>query len=150
MTKIGIIIDNYHLKFKVSEFLEYLRSLAKVKIYIEEDHLLNSSETNFDEDIFFVKGRGELILGFAKLIEEETAIPIINSYKAIWHSINRFMNSLLLGKAGIPVPDFSLGCKNFTPKFNDYIVKNMVDQRNNAFDPLIGSFLGHTVATAPT
>jgi glutathione synthase/RimK-type ligase-like ATP-grasp enzyme len=137
LIKIGCIIDNYHLQFKVSEFLKHLKSIAKVKLYVEESYLLNSSENIFDEDIFFVKGRGNLILGLVKQIEEETVIPIINPYKAIWYSINRFMNSLLLRKAGIPVPDFTLNYENFAPNFNDYIVKNIVDQKNYAFTPLI-------------
>ena len=139
MIKIGIIIDNYHLQFKVSEFLKYLKTIAKVKLYVEESYLLISSKKSFDEDIFFVKGRGELILVLVKQIEQETTIPIINPYKAIWYSINRFMNSVLLKKAGIPVPDFSLNCENFPPRFNNYIVKNLIDQRNYAFNPIIKS-----------
>ena len=46
MKKIGILIDKYHLKYKVTEFLKYLKSKAEVKIYIEESFLLNGSNFN--------------------------------------------------------------------------------------------------------
>ncbi|GAG70860.1 unnamed protein product [marine sediment metagenome] len=62
MKKIGIIIDKYHLTYKVSEFLKYLNSKADVKIYTEETFLLDSSKIEFDENLFFVKAKGELIL----------------------------------------------------------------------------------------
>ncbi|UCC19551.1 MAG: hypothetical protein JSV62_15860, partial [Promethearchaeota archaeon] len=108
MKKIGIIIDNYHLKYKVNEFLKYLRSKADVSLYIEEEFLLNDKKLDFEENIFFLKAKGDLVLAFAKLIEEETSIPVINSYKGSWLAINRFLNSVYLQKAGIPIPDFSL------------------------------------------
>ncbi len=136
MKKVGIIIDNYHLNYKVSEFLEYLRSVAGVNLYIEESYLLNSSELHFDEDIFFIKAKGTLVLALAKLIEEQTSIPVINPYKAVWLSVNRFLNSTCLKKAGIPVPDFSLNPEGFLPPFNDFIIKNIIDQKNYKFTPI--------------
>ena len=141
--KIGLIIDNYHLSYKVKEFLEYLKSIADVKIYIEESFLLKSSELNFDEDLFFVKGKGTLILGLVKLIEEQTSIPVINPYKAIWFTINRFLSSTFLRKASIPVPDFSLIPNGETPPFNNYIIKNVIDQKNYAFKPIVDQKNGH-------
>jgi hypothetical protein len=112
--KIGIIIDKYHLNYKVTDFLKYLRSIADVTLYMEESFCLISSNRDFDEDIFFVKGKGDVMLGLVKLIEEHT-----------------------LRKAGIPVPDFSLNPKGFSPPFNDYIIKNIIDQGNYRFKPII-------------
>ncbi|MFW9894788.1 MAG: hypothetical protein ACFFD7_03195, partial [Candidatus Thorarchaeota archaeon] len=135
--KIGIIIDEYHLDYKVTDFLNYLRKIAEVKLYIEETYCLISNVDNFNEDIFFVKGKGDIILGLVKLIEEQTDIPVINSFRATWLAINRFLNSTFLRKAGIPVPDFSLNPLGTLPPFKDYIIKNIVDQRNYKFTPQI-------------
>jgi len=137
LTKIGIIIDNYHLKYKVTEFLNYLKSKADVTYYIEESFLFNSSKLDFDEDLFFLKAKGDLVLAFAKLIEETTSIPIINSYKGTWLAINRFLNSVYLQKAGIPIPDFSLNPKGIPAKYHDYIIKNIIDQKNYKFKPIV-------------
>ena len=137
MIKIGLIIDKYHLEYKVSEFLKYIKKLADVKIYIEDTFLFRSSNSNFNEDIFFVKAKGNLVLSFVKLIEEETSIPVINSYKAIWYAIHRFMNSTHLKKAGIPIPDFSLNPNGILPPFKDFIIKNIVDQGRYKFTPII-------------
>ncbi|MFX1376794.1 MAG: RimK family alpha-L-glutamate ligase [Promethearchaeota archaeon] len=137
MNKIGIIIDRYHLEHKVSEFLKYLKTKAEVKIYVEETFLLDSSNLKFDENLFFVKGKGDLILAFIKLLEEQTNIPVINSYKGTWLAINRFLNSVFLKKAGIPIPDFSLNPKGIIPPFKDYIIKNIIDQKNYKFKPIV-------------
>jgi len=135
--KIGIIIDRYHLEEKVSEFLKYLKSIAEVSIYIEESYLLKSSNFSFDEDLFFVKGKRDLILALVKLIEKETVIPVINPYKGIWNAVHRFMNSVLLRDAGIPVPDFSLIPADYSPPFESYIIKNIIDQKQYKFKPNI-------------
>lgn len=140
--KIGIIIDEYHLKYKVSDFLKYLKSKADVKIYIEESFLLNSMDLDFDENLFFTKAKGDLLLAFVKLIEEETSIPVINSYKGIWLAINRFLNSVFLEKAGIPIPEFSLNPKGSNPPFGDYIIKNIIDQKNYKFKPIVNKING--------
>lgn len=137
MKKIGIIIDKYHLKYKVSEFLKYLNNKADVKIYTEETFLLDSSKLEFDEDLFFVKGKGDLILALIKLIETLTDIPVINSYRGTWLAINRFLNSIILRKVGIPIPDFSLNPKGSIPPFRDYIIKNIIDQKNYKFKPIV-------------
>jgi len=135
--KIGIIIDKYHLEEKVSEFLKYLKSIAEVSIYIEESYLLKSTDFSFDEDLFFVKGKRDLLLALVKLIEKETAIPVINPYKGIWNAVHRFMNSVLLKNAGIPVPDFSLIPADCSPPFESYIIKNIIDQKHYKFKPNI-------------
>ena len=140
--KIGIIIDEYHLKYKVNDFLKYLKSKADVKIYIEESFLLNSMDLDFDENLFFTKAKGDLLLAFVKLIEEETSIPVINSYKGIWLAINRFLNSVFLEKAGIPIPEFSLNPKGSNPPFGDYIIKNIIDQKNYKFKPIVNKING--------
>ncbi len=133
--KIGIIIDKYHLEYKVSEFLKYLKSIAEVSLYIEESYLLNSADHFYEEDIFFVKGKGDLILGFVKLIEEETSIPVINSYKGIWNAIHRFMHSTRLRKAGILIPDYCMNPVKWPIPYESYIVKNIIDQKNYKFKP---------------
>jgi len=140
--KIGILIDKYHLKYKVTDFLKYLKSKAEVKIYIEESFLLNRSNFNTDEDLFFTKAKGELVLAFMKLIEEESSIPLINSYKGTWLAINRFLNSVILKKAGLPVPDFSLNPQGSNPPFGDYIIKNIIDQKNYKFKPIVNKVNG--------
>ena len=137
MKKIGIIIDKYHLKYKVTDFLKYLKSKADVKIYVEESFLLNSENLNFDQDLFFVKAKGDLVLTFIKLLEEQTSIPVLNSYQGTWLAINRFLNSVYLKKAGIPIPDFSLNPKGTIPPFRDYIIKNIIDQKNYKFKPIV-------------
>jgi glutathione synthase/RimK-type ligase-like ATP-grasp enzyme len=137
LKKVGIIIDKYHLEHKVNDFLKYLKSKAEVKFYIEESFLFESSNLKFDEDIFFVKGKGDLLLGLVKFIEEETSIPVINSYKGCWLAINRFLNSVYLKKAGIPIPDFTLNPKGVPPHFNEYIIKNIIDQKNYKFKPIV-------------
>ena len=136
MKRIGLIIDKYHLEHKVSEFLKYIKSIADVNIYVEESYLFRSSNLTFNEDLFFVKAKGNLVLSFVKYIEEETSIPIINSYKAIWYAIHRFLNSTHLKKAGIPVADFSLNPKDEKPPFKEFIIKNIIDQKNYKFTPL--------------
>jgi len=140
--KIGILIDKYHLKYKVTDFLKYLKSKAEVKIYIEESFLLNSSNFNFDEDLFFTKAKGDLVLAFIRLIEEESSIPVINSYKGTWLAINRFLNSVILKKAGLTIPDFSLNPKGSNPPFGDYIIKNIIDQKNYKFKPIVNKVNG--------
>ncbi len=137
MKKIGLIIDKYHLEKKVQEFIAYMKKVCKLAIYIEEEYLLTFDQTNYDEDLFFVKGKGDLILSLAKLIERETDVPVINSSKGIWLAYNRFLNSTLLRNAGIKVPNFSLNPKEDSPPFKDYIVKNVRDQDNYDFDPKI-------------
>jgi len=135
LIKIGIIIDKYHLEKKVSEFLKYLEKKVEVRLYVEESYFLDFSKINFDENIFLVKAKGDLVLSLAKVIERETSIPIINSSNGIWLAFNRFLNSTLLRKAGIPVPDFSLNPVGIPPPFEEYIIKNIRDQKNYAFKP---------------
>ena len=133
--KIGIIIDKYHLENKVSEFLNYLKSIAEVSLYVEESYLLNSANHSYEEELFFVKGKGDLLLGFVKLIEEETSIPVINSYKGIWNAIHRFMHSTRLKKTGILIPDYCLNPVKWSNPYESYIVKNIIDQKNYKFKP---------------
>ncbi|MHA2123981.1 MAG: ATP-grasp domain-containing protein [Promethearchaeota archaeon] len=145
MIKIGIIIDKYHLKYKVDEFLKYLSTKAEVKLYVEEDFLLDSSNLKFDENLFFVKGKGDLLLALINHIEEETVIPVINSYQGCWLAINRFLNSVVLKKVGIPIPEFSLNPKGSTPPFGEFIIKNIIDQKNYKFKPIVDKYNGETV-----
>ena len=99
-------------------------------------------DLDFDENLFFTKAKGDLLLAFVKSIEEETSIPVINSYKGIWLAINRFLNSVFLEKAGIPIPEFSLNPKGSSPPFGDYIIKNIIDQKNYKFKPIVNKING--------
>jgi len=141
--KIGIIIDNYHLQHKVSDFLKYLKAKAHISLYVEESFLLTNTELNFNENLFFIKGKGKLMISLARLIENETSIPIINPPHAIWLTIHRFLNSLMLKKAGILVPDFTLIPSDHSPPFKDYIIKNIVDQKTYAFKAKIEKINGN-------
>ena len=143
MVKIGIITDKFHLENKISEFLKYLKTKAKVSIYIEESYILNNFNANFDEDLFFVKGKGKIMIGLARLIENETTIPIINSPRAILLTMNRLFNSTLLQKAEIKIPDFSFIPYNYPPPFEDFIVKNIIDQKKYKFKPIIKKINHH-------
>ncbi len=136
MVKIGLIIDEYHLTKKVKEFLEYIKTKADISYYVEENYILKKiSKNDLTEDLFFVKGRGEIMMDLAKHIEYETSIPIINSSRGIWLAMHRFLHSIYLRKAGITVPNFSLVPMNYPPPFPNYIIKNIVDQKNYAFTP---------------
>ena len=141
--KIGLIIDKYHLKWKVVEFLKYLKNVADVSIYKEESYLFNIKNIEFDEDLFFVKAKGKLTIHIARMIENETSIPVINSFKSIWMSLHRFMNSIVLRKAGICIPDFSLYPSRCQAPFEDYITKNIIDQKTYTIKPNIKKENGH-------
>ena len=114
-----------------------MRKKVKIKLYVEERQLVDFSKVDFEEDLFFVKAKGELVINLVKLIEHETNIPIINSSKSIWLCYNRFLNSTLLRKVGVNVPDFSLNPVDNSPPFKDYIIKNIKDQKNYAFKPIV-------------
>ncbi|MFW9821229.1 MAG: hypothetical protein ACFFE5_16620 [Candidatus Thorarchaeota archaeon] len=137
MIKIGLITDKYHLEKKSIQFIEYCKNHAEISIYLEEEYFINFSNYNFNENIFFVKAKGDLVISLVKLIEYETSIPVINSSKSISLAFNRFLNSVVLRKAGIKVPDFTLNPKGVSPPYNEYIIKNIVDQKNYAFRPQI-------------
>lgn len=114
-----------------------MKDKAKINFYVEEKYLLDFSNLNFKEDIFIVKAKGDLVVNFAKLIERETSIPIVNSPASIWLCYNRFLNSTLLKKNDIRVPEFSLNPIGRDPPFQNYIIKNIRDQKNYTFNPLI-------------
>ncbi|MFX1396485.1 MAG: RimK family alpha-L-glutamate ligase [Promethearchaeota archaeon] len=143
MIKIGIIIDKLHYKWKASELIKFLKKKITLSTYIEEEYLLNNEDSTFDEDLFFVKGKGDIILSLVKTIEKETSIPVINSYKGIWTAFNRFINCTILENAGIPVPRYTLNPDKILPEFKDYISKNMVDQKTYQFKPKIEKNKGH-------
>jgi len=143
LVNIGIITDKFHLEHKISEFLKYLKTKAKVTIYIEESCILGSNYLKTDKDLFFVKGKGKIIIALARLIENETTIPVINSPRAILLTMNRFLNSTLLQKEGIKIPDFSFIPYDYPPPFEDFIVKNIIDQKKYKFRPLIKKNNGH-------
>ena len=137
LIKIGLITDKYHLEKKATQFLKYCKNVADISIYIEEDYFLDFSKYNFDENIFLVKSKGDLVINLIKLIEQETDIPVINSSSSISLAFNRFLNSVFLRRAGIRVPDFTLNPAGFSPPYKEYIMKNIIDQKNYAFSPQI-------------
>jgi glutathione synthase/RimK-type ligase-like ATP-grasp enzyme len=121
----------------MAQLLKYLENKAKINLYIEEELLFDENSMKFSENVFFVKGKGDLLLGLINLIERETNIPVINSYKGNNLAINRFLNSMILEKGGIPIPEFSLNPENIEPPFENYIIKNIIDQKNYRFIPKI-------------
>jgi glutathione synthase/RimK-type ligase-like ATP-grasp enzyme len=141
--KIGIIIDKYHLERKVSEFLSYLKKIAQVNIYVEENVIISNKMMIFDEDIFFVKSKGDTTLNLIKIIKNIVDTPIINTAKGIWNAINRFIFCTLLAKAAVPIPEFTLNPSSIYPEFEDFIVKNIIDQRNYNFIPKFIKKSGH-------
>ena len=114
-----------------------MRKKVKINLYVEEREFIDFSRNEFKEDVFFVKAKGELVLNLVKLIEHETSTPVINSSKSICLCYNRFLNSTLLKKVGVNVPEFSLNPIGTYPPFKDYIIKNIKDQKNYAFKPII-------------
>ncbi|MHA1273101.1 MAG: ATP-grasp domain-containing protein [Promethearchaeota archaeon] len=141
--KLGIIVDQGHLKFKMGEFLKYAKTIAEVSIYVEQELLFNPSELKLNEDVFLVKGKGDLLLDFVRFVERETSAPIINSYKGTYLTIHRFLNSLYLERAGILVPKFSLSPCHFRAPYEDYIIKNIVDKKIYSFTPRVERVNGH-------
>ncbi len=137
MPRIGIITDTYHLKYKLAKLLAYLKDKAHVTLYVEQDFLLSLDDLRLDEDVFFVKTKGNLALALVRYIERETSIPVFNSYKGIYLAMNRFLNSLYLRKNGILVPNYGYSSKHLTPPFENYIIKNAIDQKNINFKPEI-------------
>jgi len=117
--KIGLITDKYHLEKKSTQFLKYCKDLAEISIYIEEDYFLDFSNYKFDENLFFVKAKGNLVISLIKLIEQETEIPVINSSRSISLAFNRFLNSVFLRKAGIRIPDFTLNPVGISPPYKE-------------------------------
>ncbi|MFX0077006.1 MAG: RimK family alpha-L-glutamate ligase [Candidatus Hermodarchaeota archaeon] len=137
MIKIGLITDKYHLEKKSKQFLEYCKNRVEISIYLEDEYFLDFSNYSFDEDIFFVKAKGDLIINLIKLIENQTNIPVINSSKSISLAFNRFLNSVYLREGGIHVPDFTLNPVGISPPYKEYIAKNIIDQKNYVFKPQI-------------
>jgi len=144
LVKIGIIISNKHKKHRLKALIKYLKQKAEVSIYREDNYLLQSSPRHyFNEDLFFIKGKGNLILSLVKCIEKETSIPTINSFKGIWLAMNRFLNSVYLRKAGILVPDYTLIPEQMKAPFKNFIIKNIIDQKSSTFKPKIQFISGN-------
>ncbi len=83
------------------------------------------------------------MVSLARLIENETSIPVINPSRAIWLTLHRLLNSIFLRNAGICVPDFSLYPSSRQAPFEDFIIKNIVDQKTYVFKPNILKKDGH-------
>lgn len=133
--KIGIICDRYHLDHKLAELLQYLKAKVQVKLYNEQDFLLCYDDLKLREDMFFIKTKGDLALSLVRYIERQTDIPVINSYKGIYLAMHRFLNSLILEKNNINIPPYGLIPNNLEPPLDNYIIKNIIDQKNYFFKP---------------
>ncbi len=144
MVKIGIILNRKFLENQAKRLIKYLEQKAEVSFYIEDSYLLKSAPKNhFNEDLFFIKGKGDIILGLVKTIEEETSIPTINPFRGIWLAMNRFLNNVYLKKGGILVPENTLNPEKVDSPFKDFIIKNIIDQKSSDFNPSIEIIDGH-------
>ena len=128
----------------MDDFIKYMNTKAEISYYLEESFMIKKfTDSEFKEDLFFVKGRGELMIDLAKHIENKEDIPVINSSKGIWLAMHRFLNTVLLRKHGIKVPEFSFVPIDNPPPFQNYIIKNIIDQKNYAFTPTLEKIGGN-------
>lgn len=141
--RIGIITNSYEVP-RIRSLIEYLEGKAEVRFYIEEDILLDYKKLTFDEDVFFTKGKGYILLTIAKMAEDHgrnNGIKVVNNARSIWIAIHRFIHCTVCREAGVRVPDFSLGPSG-SPRFGRCIAKNIIDQnhlRNLDILPRVGN-----------
>jgi len=129
--KVGIITDAYEAT-RIGGLLDYLKGKAEVKIYVEEELVLDSQDLQFDEDVFFTKGKGYTLLALARMAEEygrDSGARVVNDSRSIWNTMHRFVHCTLLSRTGIRVPDHSFGPSG-SARFEHYIVKNIIDQNH--------------------
>ncbi|GAB4328091.1 MAG: hypothetical protein Kow0069_35200 [Promethearchaeota archaeon] len=141
--RIGIITNAYEAP-RVRPLANYLESRgAHVAWYVEEERVADSAGLPFNEDAFFVKGKGYVLVELARLAQEygdEVGAPVVNSPRAIWNAAHRFVYCLLCRRAGVPVPAFSVA-RAEDARFDRFIAKNLIDQNHlRALDafPVVG------------
>ena len=140
--KVGIITNAYEVP-RIRSLVDYLERGAEVKLYVEEEFLFDFHNLSFDENVFFTKGKGYVLLTIARLAEEygkPRGVVVVNDARSVWIAMHRFMHFTIARKAGVRVPDFGLGQK--APKhFGKFIAKNIIDQnhlRNLDILPFVG------------
>ena len=128
--KIGILATAYEVP-RIESLLRYLRREAEVRVYVDEEEMVDSGNTSFDEQVMFTKGRGYALLTMARMAEA-AGIPVVNSAHATWVATHRMMSSIACREGGVRVPEFSLAMS--PPEgFDQVIVKNIVDQHHLRF-----------------
>jgi hypothetical protein len=128
--KVGVIATAHEVP-RVSSLLRYLEREAEVRLYVDEETLVDSRATTFDEDVIFTKGRGYGLLAMARLAESQ-GIAVVNGAHATWIATHRLMTSIVCRRAGVRMPEFSLGT-SAPSEFDRVIVKNIVDQHHLRF-----------------
>lgn len=132
--KVGIITDAYE-STRIKNLVRYLEERAEVRLHIEENIVLDFENYPFDEDVFFTKGKGYMLLALTRLAEDygiDSGVSVVNDSRSIWNTMHRFTHCLLLESAGVRVPEYSLGPSGAVP-FDSYIVKNIIDQDHLRF-----------------
>ena len=108
-----------------------------VKVILEEQDTLLSSEPVPPWNVCFVKGRG-LLLQAQALRLELAGIPTYNNAYAIHVTNHRLLYSLLAQAAGVPEPEFAVGHEKDIP-FEEYVIKEECVESVAKFIPIIGN-----------
>ena len=127
--KIGILATSHEVP-RV-QLLRYLQPRAEVRVYVDEEALVDSGKTPFDEQLMFTKGRGYALLTMARMAEA-AGIAVVNSAHATWMGMHRMAASIVCRAAGVRVPEFALAMSP-PATFDRAIVKNVVDQHHLRF-----------------
>ena len=128
--KIGILATSYEIP-RIESLLRYVRRDAEVRVYVDEEEMVDSGDTSFDEQVMFTKGRGYALLTMARMAEA-AGIPVVNSAHATWVATHRMIASIACREGGVRVPEFSLAMS--PPEgFDQVIVKNIVEQHHLRF-----------------
>ncbi len=153
--KVGILTNAYEVS-RIQALVDYLRHTrgATVNLYVEEEEVVHYPNCDFDEDVFFTKGKGYLLLSLARLAEAYGAprgVKVVNDAQSTWRTMHRFIYATLCRRAGVPVPDFVFEAHT-TSHFDTFIAKNVIDQHHLRFLdrlPVVGT-AGKTVPPIPT
>ncbi len=128
--KVGIIATAYEVP-RVASLLRHLEGRAQVTLHVDEETLVDSRGTFFDEDVIFTKGRGYGLLTMARVAESQ-CVRVVNGAHATWLATHRLPCGLACRQAGVRVPDFALGTSP-PLSFDRVIVKNIVDHHHLRF-----------------
>jgi len=143
--KIGIIATAHEVP-RIQSLLRYLEGKADVHLYVDEQGVVDSRSTAFDEQVIFTKGRGYALLTMAR-IAEASGIAVVNSAHSTWVATHRLLASIACREAGVRVPEFSVGT-SAPDAFDKVIVKNIVDQNHLRFLDIL-PIVGGPRATIP-
>jgi len=147
--KVGIITNAYEVP-RLRSLVDYLGKKAEVRLYVEEDFLLDFHNLKFQENVFFTKGKGYVLLTIARLAEEygrPRGVVVVNDARSVWIAMHRFMHFTIARNAGIRVPDFALG-REAPLNFSKFIAKNIIDQ-NHLRDLDVLPFVGTSDRAVP-